>query len=853
MNWLLQQHLVTLSKVLLGSKNVYHKDNNIEFLYNEIKALRNIILCIFKQNKQYKELCSISFRPSFGHLVYLMLNVFENSSYDVKLRLNAAEILYLLLTISNFQNEKISTSDSFALILPGFFSRCKKICLNNINTSISYKITEKAIELISNIIILTFTNEFSSNKNIILDQNNLYDSFKRTLEWRFEVYEKLHKQLNLLSSQLCKNNNFRIRYAICKLMFSTFKCFYDISNSSLQPLVDVCIILKTDQNLLVKDYVNEILLFIESKQNSNFLNYLGCKITNNVKNLYQKINQCNDGFDILQNLINCIECWNIKTMNNFMLTNPNFIKELIYEVIRIIKFNDKCFFISKNYFLKLQNSISNNLLISPKKNNFLEFKEFFDVFSLCKNINFLQLFRLAELLSFYKNIDTVLEDILVNDLFKSNKQVSYIIFISFIISFVSNNNKKSTLIKNYIKTIILIIEQNEFNNLLFENNLLKDNVSNDKTLFICFALFSISFGLITIENDDNELMINVIYEFLKWSTSSQLILNLSAQFSLEILAKANTDSSATFLLLSKANFILFKILLKFKDVIYQPDSFCVLAKLIDQIHFKSLAEYKIHNNLFEELRNLMEDLIYMLDNKNEKINLYVLYAIKSFVKAINIFNEISKGSFKEINLLDYDVATKKKNNIIIVKILQRIKNILLSSYIPFELCILDVLDNGLYIISDSESELLPIIHQSWHGIMEKINYFINNVMVDSYSDVAIKSIKVIETMCKLSGTFLYHKVTDELLPCITKYLLNFKLQTQNNSYFLSNTYRFQITIIEMIPLLIDKCKLSLENKELLIIINKYTSEYLTSEIFQDINYENIRIAINKTKKTILHE
>lgn len=54
MNWLLQQHLVTLSKVLLGSKNVYHKDNNIEFLYNEIKALRNIILCIFKQNKQYK-------------------------------------------------------------------------------------------------------------------------------------------------------------------------------------------------------------------------------------------------------------------------------------------------------------------------------------------------------------------------------------------------------------------------------------------------------------------------------------------------------------------------------------------------------------------------------------------------------------------------------------------------------------------------------------------------------------------------------------------------------------------------------------------------------------------------------
>lgn len=136
--------------------------------------------------------------------------------------------------------------------------------------------------------------------------------------------------------------------------------------------------------------------------------------------------------------------------------------------------------------------------------------------------------------------------------------------------------------------------------------------------------------------------------------------------------------------------------------------------------------------------------------------MYVLYAIKSFVKAINIFNEISKGSFKEINLLDYDVATKKKNNIIIVKILQRyskiflynflklrIKNILLSSYIPFELCILDVLDNGLYIISDSESELLPIIHQSWHGIMEKINYFINNVMVDSYSDVAIKSIKVV--------------------------------------------------------------------------------------------------------------
>lgn len=70
-------------------------------------------------------------------------------------------------------------------------------------------------------------------------------------------------------------------------------------------------------------------------------------------------------------------------------------------------------------------------------------------------------------------------------------------------------------------------------------------------------------------------------------------------------------------MLSKANFILFKILLKFKDVIYHSDSFYVLAKLIDQIYFESLVEYKLQNYLFEEIRNIMEDLIYILDQKSE--------------------------------------------------------------------------------------------------------------------------------------------------------------------------------------------------------------------------------------------
>lgn len=67
---------------------------------------------------------------------------------------------------------------------------------------------------------------------------------------------------------------------------------------------------------------------------------------------------------------------------------------------------------------------------------------------------------------------------------------------------------------------------------------------------------------------------------------------------------------------------------------------------------------------------------------------------------------------------------------------------LLSSFILFELCTLEILYDGLFIIKESESELFPIIHQSWHGIMQKIIYFTNNMM-DSYLDVAIRSIKVV--------------------------------------------------------------------------------------------------------------
>jgi hypothetical protein len=44
-----------------------------------------------------------------------------------------------------------------------------------------------------------------------------------------------------------------------------------------------------------------------------------------------------------------------------------------------------------------------------------------------------------------------------------------------------------------------------------------------------------------------------------------------------------------------------------------------------------------------------------------------------------------------------------------------------SIHVPIQILVLDILDESLQIVRNYENELLPMIHQNWHGVVRKFD------------------------------------------------------------------------------------------------------------------------------------
>uniref|UniRef100_A0A915ECA2 Huntingtin n=1 Tax=Ditylenchus dipsaci TaxID=166011 RepID=A0A915ECA2_9BILA len=127
------------------SENVIMHSNNLKQV---LDSLYEMVVAITLHTECRENFFSHQTRPAFGHMVSLLLEIFGDYTRDTSIRMNAARILKKTTEV----NLKQVSADSLALVLPGFFAKCQRIAIDNVNTTVPYQIPQTAVLLISQII-----------------------------------------------------------------------------------------------------------------------------------------------------------------------------------------------------------------------------------------------------------------------------------------------------------------------------------------------------------------------------------------------------------------------------------------------------------------------------------------------------------------------------------------------------------------------------------------------------------------------------------------------------------------------------------------------------------------------------
>lgn len=86
----------------------------------------------------------------------------------------------------------------------------------------------------------------------------------------------------------------------------------------------------------------------------------------------------------------------------------------------------------------------------------------------------------------------------------------------------------------------------------------------------------------------------------------------------------------------------------------------------------------------------------------------------------------------------------------------RTKQLISSVHLPIQILILNILEESLKFVQFHEDSLLPMIHQNWHGLINKISPgWSCNEIANSQQLVAAKAITVIFLL--FCGVFLLLK------------------------------------------------------------------------------------------------
>jgi len=141
----------------------------------------------------------------------------------------------------------------------------------------------------------------------------------------------------------------------------------------------------------------------------------------------------------------------------------------------------------------------------------------------------------------------------------------------------------------------------------------------------------------------------------------------------------------------------------------------------------------------------------------------------------------------------------------VVGVLQRTKHLISSIHYPTQIIVLDILDISLKIVRNYENEFLPMVHQNWHGLVQKFDDRWTK-LTESQKFVLIKALEVVVTLCEFSKMFLYHKIINDFVPKLIPLVRIAKTPLDPKRPLLADE-KLHIALKKCLPLIITNCEL----------------------------------------------
>ncbi|KAI1730155.1 TELO2-interacting protein 1 like protein [Ditylenchus destructor] len=825
MQGLLHKYQIELSPQPLGrsiDKKLSDTDGRLdsEKLSKLLNYLYDLLVAIFCYDECRNNFLSAQSTPTYGSLVSTLLDIFGDSSRDSDIRLNAARCLKLLVDVRH----KEKNGDTLAAILPGFLGKCQRIALDNANAAVSYQVPQCAIQIIGSLLCCTMcTDSFSheayntSSKSTTTSTNaanNICTStagntnsleIERDNNWYSMAASKIFPQLSTLVSLLCSNNSHHIRLATLMLMKDvTENCSSVFGKSELaQICIDLCAVLLRDPHVEVQKSANDLLTRLRKIDSRFVLKYMSQKLSKMLRTFPRSLKNSSSGIALLQNLTNCLLILGTESLGRLMLASSDFVNNLVISILSIVQIEKK------------------RLLISASGTR--GGASFLDNLPLCYGIRARQLSELAEVLAGTNEIDSVFNSILDNmrscDIDGKIGGAVLIIMLASTSRYRCSTDVQNISLQTFVTSAIDMLGP-------LENSLEEDIVDfkiqdndkphSDESCLAGVLSYAIAVAVSKMTPDEHccKSVIDVLYELLKWTSSPNYFVKEAASNGLELLANKDGFTDISDFLSTNASYIVFKISLRSRDFLAYPRSPLVLSEMLERC---------TNPNMFDQTRHIVDEFLLALDRNDQKKTTFLLQAIRSYIRALRRWYPELRPEPKL-----YGVPTtseherKSKPSPLIqsaVQVLNRTKHMISLVYLPIQLLVLDILDDALQFVRYFEDDLLPMIHQNWFGLVRKMNAgWSRTDIADSQKIVASRAVEIAETMCRVSGHFVYLKIVHELSPKILEYLQASKDQKecQLRTYPQTAAYRLQLTILKAIPTFVIECNLSDEHRRPLV-------------------------------------
>uniref|UniRef100_A0A1I7UNK1 NUC173 domain-containing protein n=1 Tax=Caenorhabditis tropicalis TaxID=1561998 RepID=A0A1I7UNK1_9PELO len=252
----------------------------------------------------------------------------------------------------------------------------------------------------------------------------------------------------------------------------------------------------------------------------------------------------------------------------------------------------------------------------------------------------------------------------------------------------------------------------------------------------------------------SNISVNSLCTLLMQTTSASWIVSEAAECSLDILVKQDKSAKDVEDLIEiYSSHILNRLSMSCAS---SSDYHMAPILLTGYLSFAQVSKQ------FDVVRVIIEKMLFALDHNEQRYSYALLQAISVFVIKLNE-EYPNQEPLPPPEDSEDGKPLPTPQHLIVEKILLRTKHMLLSEWLPVTVTVIKVISQGLEFVRRHDDILLPMIHQSWFGLMS---------LVKDFDSVTLPlSLDLIMKMAMMSGTFIHNKVLKELWPLVGDYFL----------------------------------------------------------------------------------